>query len=233
MLGPNTISVHQSQYLPWLGYFDKIDKSDAFVFLDKVQYKKREYQNRNKIRTKEGWIWLTVPVVTKGRYDQKICEVEIDNTFRWTSKHWESIKLSYSRAPYFKKYYDFFEDLYSSNWQKLMDLNVHIIQYLVRCLDIKTNIYFESDLKTGGISTERIIEICKRLRAKVYLSGAGGKDYLDEQRFVQEGIQLKYQHFEHPVYTQLHDKFEPYMSVIDLLFNYGDESSKVIRGNKT
>lgn len=222
------ISVHQPQYLPWLGYFDKIMKSDIFVFLDNVQYKKREFQNRNKIRTKNGWLWLTIPVVTKERYYQKISEVEIDNTQHWQKEHWETIKMYYHQAKYFQNYKDFFEKIYSSKWDKLSSLNVEIIKYLLECLEIRTPIYFESELGLSGEATERIINICKKFKADTYLSGIGGKDYLDESRFDLENIKLVYQDFKHPTYPQVYPGFEPYMSVIDLLFNCGPESRKII-----
>jgi hypothetical protein len=110
------LSVHQPQYLPWIGYLDKVKKSDAFVFLDNVQYKKREFQNRNKIRTKEGWIWLTVPVITKDRYFQKIAEVEIDRTVDWRNDHWKSIEHSYAKAPFFAAYKERFAAIYNKEW---------------------------------------------------------------------------------------------------------------------
>lgn len=223
------LSVHQPQYLPWLGYFDKIDKSDAFVFLDKAQYKKREYQNRNKIRTRDGWTWLTVPVISKGRYNQKIYEVEIGNAIDWQASHWNSLKASYNKAAYFKDYLDFFEEVYTSKWNKLAKLNVYIIKYLLVCLNINTPLYYESDLKTTNQGTERIAEICKKLGADTYLSGIGGKAYLDESLLSQEGIKLAYQDFYHPQYRQQYDGFEPYMAAIDLLFNHGKDSLQILR----
>lgn len=222
------ISVHQPQYLPWLGYFDKIIKSDIFVFLDNVQYKKREFQNRNKIRAKNGWLWLTVAVITKGHFYQKISEVEIDNTQHWQKEHWETIKMYYHSSKYFENYKDFFEKLYNQEWTKLTDLNVTIIKYLIECLEIKTPLLFESELEISGEATERIINICKKLNADTYLSGIGGKDYLDEELMRKEKIRLIYQDFKHPVYLQGYTGFEPYMSAIDLLFNCGPESRNIL-----
>lgn len=218
------VSVHQPQYLPWLGYFDKIYKSDLFVFLDNVQYKKREFQNRNKLRTKDGSMWLTVPVITKGKYTQKISEVEIENESDWRAQHLKSLEFNYSGTEYFDEYIDFFRKTYSREWAKLIELNVHIINYLLETLEIKTPVKFESSLDIITESTQRIIDICKRLGADTYLSGAGGKDYMDESLFEKEKIKLMYQNFEHPVYKQRFSPFEPYMSVVDLLFNCGKES---------
>ena len=221
-----TLSVHQPQYLPWIGYFHKIDQSDIFVFLDNVQYKKREFQNRNKIKTPGGWSWLTVPVLTKGRYKQNINEVQIDNSLNWQTEHWKSIQRCYSKAPFFRDYYDFFEDLYTRKWEWLAKLNIHIVKFLMECLEIQTPCFFESDLDINAYSTERIIEICKWFKADVYLSGVGGKAYMNEERFKEEDIELQYQHFVHPTYKQLYGDFQPYMSVIDLLFNCGTDSRK-------
>ncbi|MCK4994635.1 MAG: WbqC family protein [Candidatus Omnitrophica bacterium] len=229
------VSVHQPQYIPWLGYFDKIDKSDCFVFLDTVQYKKREYQNRNRVRTKDSWIWLTVPVITKGSSHQSLSDVLIDNETDWANEHCKSLQSWYGHASYFKDYFPFFEDLYKKNWEKLIDLNINVIKYLLGALNIDTQIYLESEIGTSKKSTERIIEICQKLKADKYLSGAGGKDYLQEGLFAKDGIDLKYQIFEHPNYKQQfmsnEHAFESYMSVLDLLFNAGKQSLSIIRNN--
>ena len=215
------LSVHQPQYLPWLGYFYKIAQSDIFVFLDNVQYKKREFQNRNKIRTREGSMWLTVPVITKGKYYQKISDVEIDNTNSWQNDHWKSIKVNYSKAEYFAKYKDFFEYVYSTNWKKLIDLNIKIIEYLLEVFQIKTPIYYESKLNITLTATDRIIQICQNLGATSYLSGQGAREYLEESKFQKVGTKLVWQNFVHPEYKQVYDGFQPYMSAIDFLFNCG------------
>ncbi|MBI4845541.1 MAG: WbqC family protein [Candidatus Omnitrophica bacterium] len=227
------ISVHQPQYLAWLGYFDKINKSNCFVFLDTVQYKTREFQNRNKIRTKDSWIWLTVPVKTKGCSRQSIAQVLIDNEVDWAEEHKKSICSWYSHAPYFKRYFPFFESVYGKKWEMLCELNIHIIKYVLEELEIATPLYFESQIHTEHKSTRRIIEICQKLNADSYLSGAGGKNYLEEEEFEKAGIKLVYQNYEHPEYsqqflTQKHP-FEPYMSIVDLLFNEGPKSKDVIR----
>lgn len=225
-------SVHQPQYIPWLGFFDKIDKSDVFVFLDDVQYKHREFQNRNKIRAKEGGIWLTVPVFYQR--GEKIRDVRIDNTRDWRSGHAKSLKSWYSRAPYFKKYFPFFEDLYKNDWERLADLNIRIIEFFLENLGIKKPLYFESKLGAGGEKTQRIINIGRKLKADVYLSGSGGRDYLDEKMFGEWDMKIRYQEFAHPVYRQQFSKgkedFIPHLSILDLLFNKGDESLSILRG---
>lgn len=226
------LSVHQPQYIPWLGFFDKVAKSDAFVYLDRVQYKPREFQNRNKICTKDGCIWLSVPVISKGKGRQKITDVLIDNGFPWRRQHLNSLKSWYAAAPFFNAYIPFFEETYSRDWEKLTDLNVHIIDYILRQLSISTPIYFESGLDIKNEKTDRIIEICKKLKADTYLSGAGGKEYLEEDKFTATGIKLIYQNFNHPVYRQQFSSdtndFEAHMSVLDLLFNEGPNSRKIL-----
>ena len=229
------VSVHQPQYIPWLGYFDKIDKSDCFVFLDTVQYKKREYQNRNRIRTKESWLWLTVPVKTKGSSEQIISDVLIDNELDWAKQHRKSLHSWYGKSPYFKDYFPFFEGVYEKKWEKLIELNICIIEYLLRVLNIDTSILLESELATTEKSTQRIIQICKKLKADTYLSGTGGRDYLKEELFTEADIKLVYQEFTHPDYeqqfmSQAHG-FEPHMSVLDLVFNAGPRSLEIIRSN--
>jgi hypothetical protein len=229
-------SGHQPQYIPYLGYFDKIDKSDCFVFLDQVQYKPREYQNRNKIRTKDSYMWLTVPVVYKGQGRQKIRDVKIDNGSDWARKHCRSLKSWYGGAKFFKDHFLFFEDVYNKKWEKLIDLNIHIIKYFLKQLEINVFLYYESEIGTTTQSTDRIIEIGKKIKADTYLSGIGGKDYLEEEKFSQAEIKLEYQEFIHPMYQQRYmenkDSFLPYMSAIDLLFNEGPESKKILRNKK-
>ena len=224
------ISVHQPQYIPWLGYFHKIYNSDAFVFLDNVQYKSREYQNRNRIRIKEGWMWLTVPVLKDGNPYPNISDVRVDNFQDWRKRHWRAISVNYSRSPFFAKYGGFFEELYKKEWDKLADLNMHVIKHILGLLGIDRPVYYESRLNIRTKNTERIIDICKALSADTYLSGAGGKDYLEEGKFDTNGIKLVYQDFKHPEYKQCREPFEPYMSIIDLLFNHGDDSLKILTG---
>lgn len=224
------ISVHQPQYIPWLGYFHKIYKSDAFVFLDNVQYKAREYQNRNRIRIKEGCMWLTVPVLKDDEPYPNISDVYIDNFQEWNKRHYRTIFLNYARAPFFKKYSDFFEDLYKTKWQRLIDLNIYIINSINEFLGIKKATYLESQLKIGTKGTQRIIDICKVLKADAYLSGIGGKSYLEEELFRTNKIKLIYQDFTHPVYEQRYKPFIPLLSIIDLLFNHGEDSLRILLG---
>ncbi len=221
------ISVHQPQYIPWLGYFHKIYHSDAFVFLDNVQYKKREYQNRNRIRTKDGSMWLTVPVVTENAYPN-IADVRIDNSQEWMRRHWKALSVNYARSAHFKDYGDFFEAVYAKEWERLIDLNIYLIKHINSFFGIDKDIYSESHLGIKTTNTRRIIDICKAMKADTYLSGLGGKGYLEEDLFVANGIKLVYQDFRHPEYVQGYEPFVPFMSAIDLLFNKGKDSLAVL-----
>ena len=222
------VAVQQPQYIPWLGYFHKIASSDLFVLLDTVQYKKREFQNRNRIKTPSGPLWLTIPVLSKGHHLQKINEVKIDNQERWREIHLHSLERNYARAPYFKKYSDFLDEIYKREWTHLSEINIATIKYLVKALEINTPIILESKIGTNKTSTARVIEICQSVGADIYLSGQGGKDYIDENLFARSGIKLEYQEFVHPVYPQLHDSFIPYLSALDLLFNCGPEARLIL-----
>lgn len=226
------VAAHQPQYLPWLGYFDKIARCDAFVILDSVQYKEREFQNRNRIRTKDGPLWLTVPVVSKGLGRQPIGNVRIDTAASWQRNHLLSLKAAYGHAPFFKNHLPFLEDVYARAWDRLSDLNFHIIEYILKEFGIAKPVFFESRIGTCQTKTCRLIEICAKLGADTYLSGAGGKDYLEEGLFPEAGIRLTYQEFAHPRYRQQFMKdsadFLPYLSAVDLLFNEGPRSREIL-----
>jgi len=216
-----TCAIHQPQYLPWLGYFDKIQRSDFFVLLDDVQYKKSEWQNRNKIKTHQGWQWLTVPV--HYTFGQKINEVLINNNTNWCEKHYRTLVTNYSTAPYFNDYKDFFKEVYNKRWKYLCELNIYLIRNLATFLGIKTELVKSSELQVNEQKTDRLVHICKKLQANVYLSGDGAREYLDLSLFANEKIRVVFQDFKHPVYSQVKcdGNFQPNMSMIDLLFNCG------------
>lgn len=234
------VSIHQPDYLPWLGFFDKILRCDVFVLLDNVQFSKNYFTNRNKIRTAQEWTWLTVPVLSKGKSDQRIDEVQINNISekRWAEKHWKSIEQSYKKAPFFSEYADLFYQLYSRQWDDLTELNKTIIHHIVDAFGIKTRICEVAEigeaapLAVEGKSTELLFNICQALGASTYLSGAFGKEYLDEDLFTDHEIKVVYQEFFHPEYKQVFSPFIPNMSAIDLLFNYGKSSLQILSGEK-
>jgi len=211
---------HQPNYLPYLGFFHKIASSNIFVIVDTVQYVKRGpfgWINRNRIRTHQGWMWLSVPVFTKGKYTQTIQEVLIDNSTNWAHKHWRAMELSYNRAPFFKLYENFFSELYNKKREKLCDLNEEIIRYIVDILGLKTKITRASVLGVSGKATGLIIDICKKTGADTYLHGKHGKDYIDQAKFTDNNIRCLYQEFHHPTYPQVYEPFIPEMSIVDLL----------------
>lgn len=217
------IAIHQIQYMPGPRFFNKMKNCDLFVFLDDVQYEKREFQNRNKIRTAKGWQYLTVPVKTKGKRFQRINEVEINNSYEWRAEHRKAIKINYSNSGFFGEYSPAIERIYSREYFKLADISMESITFMKEAFKIKTPFEFSSrfDLKTS--SSQKLVDLCLALGAGEYLSGAGGKNYLDERLFAKSGIRLSYQNYEYPKYRQVFPGFESNMSALDLLLNSGGE----------
>jgi len=230
MIGVNLIvAVHQPQYLPWLGYFDKIRRADVFCYLDNVQYKKNDWQNRNRIKTARGWQWLTVPV--QYRFPQNINEVTINNTVNWKNKHLQTLVTNYNRAPFFKEFAKFFEQVYAEDWVYLSELNIALIEHLKTAFGLdQVPAVKSSEFSLREDPTDRLIDICKILKADTYLSGQDGVKYMDLDRFRQSGIQVIVQEFTHPVYPQLFKDFQSHMSAVDLLFNCGPGSIEKIAG---
>ena len=226
------LCIHQPMYLPWLGLFERIHRCDAFVLLDNVPYSKNYFINRNKIKTVNGWMWLTIPVLTKGHFGQLIKDVRIDNTTQWRKLHWKSIYYSYQRAPYFPKYADFFEHAYKHERIYLIEIIEELLYFILKVLGINTTIIKSAELNVAGKKEELILNICKALQADEYLSGPDGKEYLDLKLWRENNIKVTFHNYHHPEYQQLHGKFLPQMSIIDLLFNYGDESLKILSQNQ-
>ena len=220
------VSVHQPHYLPWLGYFDKILKSDCFVILDTVQFKKNEFQNRNKVKTSQGWQWLTVPV--SYRFRMRIDEVPINNRTNWRHKHVQTLLANYRKAPFFDDAMSVVQDIYDREWDRLAELNTFCVVEMSRALGIKTPIRFARDFDLPEEPTGRLVRLCQELGASSYLSGAGGKGYLDEEQFGEAGIEIVFQDYHHPTYPQQHGDFELYMSSLDLLMNCGSESLGIL-----
>lgn len=225
-----TVSVHQPQYLPWLGYFDKIDRSDRFVILDTVQYKKNEFQNRNKIKTAQGWQWLTVPV--RYRFPQCICEVPINNDTNWRHKHRQALLTNYAKAAYFERFMPAFEGMLAQDWNHLHELNAQTVRILMDAFGIHTPVERAPDQGLSEDPTGRLVDICCRAGADTYLSGASGQGYLDLDQFEAAGIRVAFQDYDHPEYPQRFGAFEPYMSAVDLLFNCGPDSLEIIRSGR-
>ena len=226
------LAIHQPNYLPYLGFFHKMLFSDVYVILDTVQFVKSgplAWMNRNKIRTREGWMWLTVPVLTKGMYPVKINNALIDNSQDWRRKHLAALTYNYEKAAYFNDYIPFFRQLYNQQWEKLSLLNEQIIKYLFEQLDISVKLIKASELNIQGKASQLLINICKEVGADEYIYGKHGEDYMDFSGFQESKIKLSYQDFNHPQYRQLYEPFIQDMSVIDLLFNEGKNSSRILR----
>jgi hypothetical protein len=225
-------SIHQPQSFPWLGFFAKIYQSDRFILLDNVQFKKNEFQNRNKIKLNNEARWLTVPV--KYNFGQLILEIEINNSTKWKSKHLKTLQNVYGKAPYFSEYYKEIEKLYSHNYMNLAIFNIDFIKWSLKKLAIETKIILASDLVNKKeicdlSATDKLLRLIQITNSNKYLSGAGGKHYLEENKLTDNNIEIIYQNYEHPTYNQLGDGFIPYLSVLDLLFNEGKNSLSIIR----
>ena len=222
------VAIHQPQFLPWLGYFDKVDGSDVFCLLDTVQYKKNEFQNRNRIKTADGWQWLTVPVTY--RFPQRIYEVGVNQTVDWQRKHLRSLKTNYRKAPFFDTYIARFEKFYQQSYEMLVDVNVACVRFLMDLLGLERKVILASSLQVKTDDpTLRLVEICQALGGVAYLSGKDGAKYMDLDTFHSHQLEIVFQDFNHPEYPQCYGPFEPNLSVVDLLFNCGPDSLEIIR----
>jgi len=223
------VSVHQPQYLPWLGYFDKIDRADVFVLLDTVQFKKNEWQNRNRIKTAQGPQWLTVPVTY--RYPQRICEVGVNGRERWQHRQRQALATNYRRAPHWGSLEGLFEEVFSRSWETVAALNIHVVKRLAAILGIATPIHVASELGSFPEDPdERLIALTRHFGADTYLAGSGGRDYMDLAKYERAGVAVVFQDYRHPQYGQLYGAFESHLSVIDLIYNHGEASLPILRG---
>ncbi len=230
---PRTVAVMQPTYLPWMGYFDLIDQADIFVLYDDVDFSKQSWQQRNRIKTSSGVQWLTVPVLSKGKSGQRICDVEINPRSNDLVKHVKTIQQAYSKAAFQKTYMDELSALLSGTYVFLAELNIVLIQWFCDKLGIKTPLMRSSELNLEGARVERLIHLCRAVHGTRYLSTPGSKVYIDENNlFEPNRIDLVYHRFTHPVYRQLHGEFVPYLSVLDLLLNEGELSLAIIRSGR-
>lgn len=222
------VAILQSNYIPWKGYFDLINMVDEFILYDDVQYTRRDWRNRNKIKSSQGELWLTISVNVKGKYDQKICDTEVSDK-DWASNHWKAIIHNYAKAKHFKEVAYCLDLVYQKckDERLLSKINYQFIHELCRHLGIKTKISWSSDYKVNGGRSERLLELCKQSGATEYLSGPAAKSYLDEQIFLEQGIQVKWMNYEgYPEYDQCFSPFMHGVSIIDLLMNEGFEDAK-------
>ena len=223
------LTAHQPSYLPWLGFFDKLSMADEFVYLDQVQYQPEDFNNRNKIKTTQGAQWLSVPVLRKGYLEKTIADIYINKNIPWTRKHWKSIELAYSKAPFFDKYAGPLKNIYSRSWDRLIDLNAELTKLLMGELGISMRWHRASSLEIRGNKHWLILDLCRKLGADTFIFGAQGRNYVDVEVFNKAGISVLFQDYEHPTYTQINGGFLPNMSVIDLLFNCGEDSLAIMK----
>ena len=220
--------ISQPRYLPACNYLHRMSLANTFIYLDTVQYSPKFWENRNKIKTKNGPVWLSVPVIRTSR-EMLIKDTVIDNSQPWQRKHWESIRQTYRHAPYFKLHADFFGDLYSRRFEYLSELNHQIICYLIKQLDLRCEFRWAHEFNLDSRGPRLLIELCERVGGTVYLSGPAGREYIDAREFDGAGIAPLFHDYQHPEYPQLDGDFLPFMGGIDLLFNCGEESAKVLR----
>lgn len=222
-------SCHQPNFLPWIGYFHKILNSDTFILLDEVQYTKNSIANRNKIKSISGEQFITIPVSKKvnGSSFFSYLETEIAQE-NWHIKVTKTIEQNYKKSPFYNEYKEvIFEILKKSNF---CDINITFIKFILLEFEIKTEILLLSQLNNiSGKKNDLLINIGNHLNANIYLSGNGARDYNEEGKFNQNGIKIIYQKFEHPVYSQLHPPFKPFLSILDLLFNEGKNGKNLLR----
>ena len=226
-----TVAIVQSCYIPWKGYFDLVNGVDEFILYDDRQFTRRDWRNRNRIKTPDGVRWLTVPVEVKGKYHQRIDETHVADS-SWAQRHWRTLVQSYSRAPHFGDYADAFERIYErvALEARLSLINRHLIEGVCDVLGIRTRLSWSTDYAAEGARTERLVSLCRAARADRYLSGPSARAYLDEDAFARAGIEVAYANYEgYPEYAQVHPPFEHGVTVLDLIFHVGAEAPDYMR----
>jgi hypothetical protein len=222
-------AIIQPNYLPWKGYFDIIHDVDVFVFLDDVQYTRRDWRNRNRVKTPGGTKWISVPVL--GGINQQIFEAKIDYSQDWRKNHKNTLHHCYASAPYYDSYCKDIFDIFRQRFETLSDLNLFSIKKIAHILEIGTEMVNSRDLFSGGAKDDKIIEICKRIGADSYLTGPAAKGYINEEKFSATKIDLLFKDYTgYPEYTQLWGDFEPAVSIVDVIFNCGEKTSDYIWG---
>lgn len=221
----------QPSYIPWRGYFHQIAKADLFIFYDDVQYDKRGWRNRNRIKTPNGTRWLTIPVHSKGAQIESIpiCDIKISWEKNWAQDHWRTIQTSYAHAPFFSTYRSIIERFYQQQPEFLADFTIDTTMQLTRLLgNDKTQFLRSSSLKVSGTKTDRLLAVLKAVGATHYISGPSARDYIDNNKFVEAGISLEYMQYDYQPYDQLYPPFDPQVSILDLLFMTGPNAMQNI-----
>jgi len=225
------VMIRQPGYLPNIGFFKKIQSSEFFVFLDDAQFVKDRFDNRNKIRTSEGYRWLTVPI-KRPVFSKKLNEITISYDTDWKKEHSDLIFESYNKTQYFSSYWNSIKNILEQKYDKLIDLNLDLIKFINSELKITTETFLSSELNISETKTRKLVAICSKLNATCYISGISGHDYLEEDLFTKSKIKLIYENFVHPKYDQIHENFIENMSIIDLLFNMGEQSVQILNESK-
>lgn len=224
------IAISQSNYIPWKGYFDLMNSVDEFVLYDDMQFTRRDWRNRNQIKTPAGLQWLTIPVEVKGKFHQRINETKVSEP-DWTRTHWRALELNYARAPHFAAFRDRVQALYlGCTSTGLSEINRHFLQAINGWLGINTPLRWSSDYRLEGERSARLLSICQQARATVYYSGPAARDYLDTALFATAGVEVVWMDYTgYPTYRQLHGDFQHGVSILDLLFNEGAEAPKFMK----
>lgn len=224
------VAIVQSNYIPWKGYFDMIAAVDEFILYDDMQYTRRDWRNRNQIKTPQGVQWLTVPVLVKGKYHQKIRETEIDGA-DWAAAHWKALVQNYKRAPHFDDIATLFEPIYTiERFTQISGLNRRLIEQVCAYLGVKTKITNSWDYTLIDGKTERLADLCAQAGCTEYISGPAARDYVDEKVYSDLGIKLTwFDYAGYPAYPQLWGEFTHGVTILDLLFNCGKASPRYMR----
>jgi len=225
-----SVAIVQSNYIPWKGYFDLIHFVDEFILFDDMQYTRRDWRNRNQIKTWSGLKWLTIPVETKNRYHQTIKDTVVSDP-QWGKRHWQSIVHNYTRARYFSRYREMLEELYLGTQERFLSLiNYRFLTACCEILEIRTKLSWSMDFPLVEGKTERLIGLCKKTGAAEYLSGPSAKGYIDESLFQDEGIEVRYLDYSgYPEYDQLFPPFVHTVSILDLILNMGPEAPRYMK----
>lgn len=223
-----TVGILQPGYLPWLGFFEQINRCDIFVLYDDAQFEKGSWRNRNRIKTPNGPQWLTVPVLLKGQGFPLIKDVVINASVLWQKKHIKAITQNYSKSRFFSHYAESLFEILNRPWKYLADLDLELTHWIMKQLNISTTIALSSGLGVPGSGVQRLINIIHLLQGNHFYEGSAGKNYIDVDVFEKKRISVTFQDYDHPIYPQLHGEFVSHLSIIDLLFNWGPDSLSIL-----
>lgn len=223
-----SIAIMQPVYLPWLGYFEQMAVCDEFMFLDDVQYTKQDWRNRNRIRTKDGSMWLTIPV-RRARLEQGLNETKINAQSKWRRKHLAALEMNYKPCPYYNEVIEIYRQATETCAERLIDITIPLVKALADYLSIAPCYSLASDYAVQPSSKQdRVIKLCRKRKAGIFYTGPAARDYIDTAEFTKNGIEVVFQDYQHPVYTQHFKGFESHMSIIDLLMNYGPTAREIL-----